>query len=171
MAPAFVYLPDDEPDAQMFNGHTFALRPNGTTEFRPFDPSLSEADLVSREWDGDPKDRKPSGVAYVRWKGVSPAVVADHVAGKLAKWGACRTEGPVSDGVPALPIDSDSVAEAERRYLAGTKEWADAVVMADMEKNKARRSAGLLVAESAEVAKAWGWLKSKEGALRAAGLL
>lgn len=171
MSSAFVYLPDDEPDAQMFNGHAFVLRANGTTEFRVFDPSLSEAEVADLEWLGDPKDRKPSGVVMVRWPDVAPSAVAEHVASKLAKWGARQVSAPVVGAVATVAADQPAVDEAERQYLIGTKEWAESVILAESQRNEPRAKAGLSVAESSECARARAWLKSKEGALKTAGLL
>lgn len=169
MDSAYVYLPDDEPDSQQYNGHAFVLKPNATTEIVPHDAVLAKDEAWLREFEGPAS--APTGKVMVRWSGVEPATVADHIVTHQKRWGVVRTHGPVEGGVPSDPGDTDTVAAAERQYLIGTKEWAEQMVMDDYRRNDPRVAAGLPAIESDDAKKAKAWLVDKGEALRAAGLL
>lgn len=165
--PAYVYLPDDEPDCHQFNGQPIRLRANGTTEIRAYDPSLDAATLERLE---GMADEPPTGVVVLRFKQYEPADVARHIADRLGEWGVCVVSGPVVGAKAINPDDQKAVDAAELQYLVGTKRWAEGILLAFAKKSAPLVEAGLPVVDTPEVAKASAWLHSKADALRAAGL-
>jgi hypothetical protein len=165
MPSAYVYLPDDEPETQLVNGHLFKLRPNGTTEIRPYEPGV---DWEALEVDSN---GNPTGTAMTLWPDVSPDVVADHIVSKLSKWGVCRTSGPVVDGVCVVEADKTAVQAAERAYLIGTAEWCESVILSHERANAERKTYLLPAPETTEVLKARVWLNKNAAALKAARVI
>ena|SRR5689334_12185035 len=169
MDSAFVYLPDDEPDSsQMFNGHIFTLRPRGTTEIVPYDAAVAKDEARLAELEG-PR-ATPTGKVMVRWPGITPSVVADHIAEHQKRWGVVRTNGPVVNGKAENVEDQAAVNAAEWQYLVGTKDWAEQMILDDRKRNAPREEAGLPPIVSPEATKARAWLANKAAILQAAGL-
>lgn len=153
MDSAYVYLPDDEPEEQQYGGHTFHLCPNGTTEFRPYDPAIAadEEKLEALE--------KGAAVQMIRWPGVDPKTVASFLVEKLGRWGVCATFGPVRNGNAVSPADADIVKAAEEQYLRGTSEWCRAVILDHHKATADEREAGLPVPDPPTVATARAWME------------
>ena len=150
----YVYLPDDEPDTQDYNGVPFHLEANASTR------------IVSL------------------WPDVPAWVIAAHLVEKLGMWGACRVLGAVKDCRPVRGPDESKeafagresadqfvVAAAERRYLENTHKWCVAHILEYEKAAKPLREAGLSAPpRSQDVVTALKWEKSYLGKLKDAGL-
>jgi hypothetical protein len=153
---AFVYLPDDEHDVAVFNSSPFVLQPNQTTEFCDYAQGSVSV----------------PGKHYSRWPKHTGKEIADHVANYLSKWGVVVTAGPVKNGEASLEEDQPLVDQAERTYLASTKEWAEDGVSGHVSKQKSRSDRGLAAEpESADVSKCRAWLSQYSTKLKKAGLV
>lgn len=159
MESAFLYLPDDEPESHLFNGHRFHLEPNQTTEFIPYQGSKAACDLIDQpEIDGTLNPSYRPGVQVSRWPNIRPAEIAAHLAERLAPWGVVQTKGPVKGDRIEHADDEVAVEKAEAQYLKGTNEWAENVILQNTRANKSRVEAGLEPVVTAEVERARAWL-------------
>ena len=151
----YVYLPDDEPDTQDYNGVPFRLEANASTR------------IISP------------------WPSIPAWVIAAHLVEKLGMWGACRVLGAVKDCKPVRgpneskdafarrePADRTVVAAAELRYLESTHKWCVTHILEYEKVAKPLREAGLpALPRSHDVVTALKWEKGYQGKLKEAGLI
>lgn len=167
----YVYLPDDEPETQLYNGVKFHLKANASTLIVA--PSGWPAVVGVLDDDG-------------RFRNISMAsAIARHIVEKLGMWGACRVRGAVQDCKPVRaaseskeaferrePLDQAVVSRAELRYLESTHKWCTERIMEYEKVAKPLREAGLpLVPPSQEVLSARKWEKDYLRKLKDAGLI
>jgi len=158
MAEVYVYLPDDEPDTQDYNGAPFHLEANASTRIRS------------------------------PWQGVTPEEIAAHLVEKLGMWGACIVRGAVKDCVPVpgdrergkddpafkarYAADLAVVKLAEAHYLESTYAWCAERIMEYEKAAKPLRDAGLPIPpETPNVVTARKWEKRYHGKLKDANLI
>jgi hypothetical protein len=151
----YVYLPDDEPETQDYNGVPFRLEANASTR------------IVSP------------------WLSVPAWAIAAHLVEKLGMWGACRVLGPVKDCKPIRgPHESKAdferressdqivVSAAERLYLENTHKWCVTHILEYEKEAKPLREAGLSPPpRSPDVVSALKWEKGYQDKLKDAGLI
>ncbi len=167
----YVYLPDDEPETQLYNGVVFHLEANASTLI-----------VAPPEW--------PAIVGVVDDEGrpgnISMAeAIARHIVEKLEMWGACRVRGAVKDCKPVRAageskedfgareaLDQAVISRAEFRYLKSTHTWCTERIMDSEKAAKPLREAGLpLAPPSQDALSARKWEKSYQSKLKGAGLI
>jgi hypothetical protein len=138
-----LYSPDDEPLSQGFNGVTFELSPNASTE-------------VTSPWP----------------KKFSAEQIADFLISKLGMWGVCRVTGHVRDCKARHRSDQATVDAAEERYLRSTYDWAVQQIIDHNKAMAPRRQAGLPEPPvPGDVKTARAWLAAKRERLEKRGLV
>lgn len=136
-----VFNPDDEDVPQQFNGAPFVLHP-GTTEIKSPWPEIASAE-----------------------------VIAQHMVTKQGKWGVAIVKGKVSPGGRASdPADAEIVEASKRAYLLGTAEWAHAVLLEEIGRQRPLIEAGLTGKTSDDAKKAKAWLDKHAKDLSKAGI-
>lgn len=152
--PVHVYNPDDEGDKQTFNGADFYIAPNSTLTIWPG----GTPDKKARHLDGKYNVVLP-GTRDNRWAEVTPEQVANHIAAHLGRWGVKIVSGWIIDGAPENPLVKLEQEEAEKVYLAATREWAHERVLEFSKRAKPFREADLPdPMKNEEEKKAHAWL-------------
>lgn len=150
-SPAWVYLPDDEPDDTLgFGGTRYTLQPNVATKIVPFTQDLAfrKAILEAGHLMAPP--------------GVPPAALAAHFTQTHGRWGVALVHGPVKDGKASSPTDQQIVDAAETLYMENTRKWAEDLVLERAARDKPRIEVGLRPSvPTKDEVRAEEWLRAK----------
>lgn len=151
MDPAYVYLPDDEPDDTLrFNGESYTLGPNRATKIVAWRPEWANRS----DWPPD---------VIVAPQDIPPVSVARTFAESHGKWGVCVVSGPVRSapgkhGVASTLADQAVVDRAEAKYRQTTRDWAERILFAEADLNAKRKAVGIREETSPEADRARKWL-------------